>query len=140
MGTDQGGGQVKSRRQKIKDRLVVFGILGGMLSLVMAYMVIPLITVVYDKRHQVRIECTVTEAETDSARFVAARIRIQTSDCGELTLMWQVTRENAGDIQSELDRGGRFAFRTGSSSDVWRLPYRLLGADERTVYSYEALD
>jgi hypothetical protein len=82
----------------------------------------PTIVGTYDKNHQVRLDCTVTDAVAErtsgSSRGSSPRDRviIQTADCGELLLREGINKLNRDAVAAELEEGERFSFDVGGAS------------------------
>lgn len=95
------------------------------LFLVWVIVVVPA-TAIYDRSHQVFIECTVqsTRLYDKSKRFVPFRLIIETEDCGPISVAWGVTAENQQELADGIESGERYGFRVGKFEHDWWGPLR----------------
>ncbi|GAA5226526.1 hypothetical protein GCM10025778_10590 [Paeniglutamicibacter antarcticus] len=95
------------------------------LFLVWVIVVVPA-TAIYDRSHQVFIECTVQSARLyeGSKRYVPFRVIIETEDCGPISVARGVTAENQQELADDIEPGQRYEFRVGKFERDWWGPLR----------------
>lgn len=135
----------RSPQQLRKDRWLFWAAMLGLAVLGLGVIVGPSLTRVYDEKHRVPIECTVTGADGGQAsaggRGAASwsQVVIRTSDCGTLLLTSGVNSSNREDVAAELAEGGKFRIEVGASEQAMSWVNNLLGLSPR-AWSFEKVD
>lgn len=99
-------------------------------------------TFIYDRSHQVPIECTVQTAHLyeGSKRYVPFRVIIETEDCGDVSVARGVTAANQQEIADSFGAGERYEFHVGKFELEWWSPLKQKIGGTIVAESYRKLD
>lgn len=90
----------------------------------------------YDARHQIPVQCDVTEANAGSGPRMGNIVVVQTSDCGWLNLRGVGTEDQAAWEGEKLKPGHRYRFEMGAASHTFE-PFVRFIHDRPNVYSFQ---
>lgn len=99
-------------------------------------------TWIYDRSHQVPLECTVQAAHLfeGTKRYVSFRVIIETEDCGDVSVARGVTAANQQEIVDSFGAGERYEFQVGKFELEWWGPLQQKIGGPIVTESYRKID